>query len=135
MPSESRLAASPFPAQHLRHKQARPGRVIVLQDPVKVFLPSPRKSVTTIVLALAFASGCGRGKGRVLEVMYVSAPQAFLRDRVAAIYNKTANVKNGDRLDVLDREKRFVKVRTTSGAEGWIEQRYVITQKVFDQFQ
>jgi len=78
---------------------------------------------------------CGRGRGRTLEVMYVSAPQAFLRDRVAAVYNKTATVKNGDRLDVLDREKRFVKVRTSTGIEGWIEQRYLITQQVFDHFQ
>jgi len=67
--------------------------------------------------------------------MYVSAPQAFLRDRVAAVYNKTANVKNGDRVDVLDREKRFVKVRTSTGIEGWIEQRYLITQQVFEHFQ
>jgi SH3-like domain-containing protein len=88
-----------------------------------------------LLLALAALLGCGRGKGRVLEVMYVSAPQAFLRDRVAAVYNKTATVKNGDRVDVLDREKRFVKVRTSTGAEGWIEQRYVISQQVFDSFQ
>lgn len=67
--------------------------------------------------------------------MYVSAPQAFLRDRVAAVYSKTATVKNGDRVDVLDREKRFVKVRTSSGTEGWIEQRYLISQQVFDRFQ
>jgi len=78
---------------------------------------------------------CGRGRGRTLEVMYVSAPQAFLRDRVAAVYNKTATVKNGDRLDVLDREKRFIRVRTSNGTEGWIEQRYLITQQVFDHFQ
>jgi Bacterial SH3 domain len=84
---------------------------------------------------LSLIPGCGRGKGRVLEVMYVSAPQAFLRDRVAAMYNKTATVKNGDRLDVIDREKRFVKVRTSTGVEGWIEQRYVISQQVYDHFQ
>ena len=78
---------------------------------------------------------CGRGRGRALEVMYVSAPQAFLRDRVAAVYNKTATVKNGDRVDVVDREKRFVKVRTSNGTEGWIEQRYLISQQVFDHFQ
>jgi SH3-like domain-containing protein len=88
-----------------------------------------------ILFFLALLPGCGRGKGRVLEVMYVSAPQAFLRDRVAAVYNKVATVKNGDRLGVLDREKRFVKVRTKEGAEGWIEQRYVISQQVFDNFQ
>jgi SH3-like domain-containing protein len=66
--------------------------------------------------------------------MYVTAPQAFLRDRVAAVYSKTATLKNGDAVDVLDREKRFVKVRTASGAEGWMEQRYLISQDVFDRF-
>lgn len=88
-----------------------------------------------MLLALALLPACGRGKNRALEVMYVSAPQAFLRDRVAAVYSKTATVKNGDRVDVLDREKRFLKVRTSTGAEGWIEQRYVISQQVFDSFQ
>jgi len=67
--------------------------------------------------------------------MYVSAPQAFLRDRVAAVYNKTGTVKNGDRVDVIDREKRFVKVRTSTGVEGWIEQRFVIPQQTYDSFQ
>jgi hypothetical protein len=44
-------------------------------------------------------------------------------------------LKNGDAVDVLDREKRFVKVRTSTGAEGWMEQRYLISQQVFDKFQ
>jgi SH3-like domain-containing protein len=90
--------------------------------------------VLALLLALAVISACGRGRGRVLEVMYVSAPQASLRDRVATVYNKTGTVKNGDRLDVIDREKRFVKVRTAEGTEGWIEQRYVTPQKTYDTF-
>ena len=67
--------------------------------------------------------------------MYVSAQQAFLRDRVAQVYNKVGNVKNGDKVEVLDREKRFVQVRTAEGAQGWIEQRFLISQQVFDKFQ
>jgi SH3-like domain-containing protein len=94
-----------------------------------------RKTGWALLFALAMLPACGRGRGRALEVMYVSAPQAFLRDRVAAVYNKTATVKNGDRVDVVDREKRFVKVRTSNGTEGWIEQRYLISQQVFDHFQ
>ncbi len=85
--------------------------------------------------AVLLFSGCGRGRSRVLETDYVSAPQAFLRDRVAAVYNKTGTVKNGDRVDVLDRDRRFARIRTTSGTEGWIEQRYLVTQEVFDGFQ
>ena len=78
---------------------------------------------------------CGRGRHRVLEVAYVSAPQAALRDQVAAIFNRVGNVKNGERLEVLEREKRFARVRTSSGIEGWIEQRFLVDQKTFDSLQ
>jgi Bacterial SH3 domain len=111
-------------------------RYSVGNNPVKVFWQvRPLRSVCVLLLALVFLPACGRGRGRVLETMYVSAPQASLRDRVAAVYNKTGTVKNGDRVSVIDREKRFVKVRTADGNEGWLEQRYVISQQVFDNFQ
>jgi SH3-like domain-containing protein len=78
---------------------------------------------------------CGRGRHRVLEVAYVSAPQAALRDQIAAIFNRVGNVKNGERVEVLEREKRFARVRTATGLEGWIEQRFLVDQKTFDAVQ
>jgi len=102
---------------------------------VKSFRPRSRKILFVVLLALAITPACGRGRGRSREVMYVTAPQAFLRDRVAAVYSKTATLKNGDAVEVLDRDKRFAKVRTSSGAEGWIEQRYLISQQTFNKFQ
>src|SRR6266849_6466035 len=86
-------------------------------------------------MTAALFSGCGRRHNRVLETDYVSAPQVTLRDQLSQVYNKTGTAKNGDRVDVLDREKRFARVRTESGAEGWVEQRYLVTQQVFDAFQ
>jgi len=83
-------------------------------------------------LTLLELSGCTRRGQRVLEVVYVSAPQAILRDQVAAIYNRVGNVKNGERLEVLEHEKRFARVRTSTGVEGWIEQRYLVDQKIYD---
>ena len=89
-----------------------------------------------VLLAFAIVLGaCGRGRHRVLEVAYVSAPQATLRDQVAAIYNRVGTVKNGERVEIIDREKRFARVRTGSGIEGWIEQRYLVDQKTFDGLQ
>jgi SH3-like domain-containing protein len=85
--------------------------------------------------ALLLLSACNRGRHRVLEVAYVSAPQAALRDQVAAIYNRVGTVKNGERVDVLEREKRFARVRTSSGVEGWIEQRYLVDQKTYSGLQ
>lgn len=71
----------------------------------------------------------------MLEIGYVSAPQVNLRDRVAAVFEKVGVVKNGERVSVIDRDRRFVKVRTASGVEGWMEQRFLVTQQVFDQLQ
>jgi SH3-like domain-containing protein len=94
------------------------------------------RSVLPLIMAgLFLLSGCGRSRHRVLEVAYVSAPQAALRDQLSTMYNRVGNVKNGERLEVIDREKRFAKVRTASGLEGWIEQRYLVDQKTYDGLQ
>ena len=86
------------------------------------------------IAAAASFSACGRHK-KAAEIGYVSIPQAILRDRVAPVYTKVGTVKNGDRVQVLERERRFERVRTDSGLEGWIEQRYVVPQQVYDGFQ
>ena len=81
------------------------------------------------------SAGCNR-RHRVLEVAYVSAPQAVLRDQVAAIYNRVgSHVKNGERVEIVDREKRFARVRTSTGLEGWIEQRFLVDEKTFEGLQ
>jgi len=69
------------------------------------------------------------------EVMYVSAPQANLRDHVATVYNKVGSVKNGDRVEVLERQKRFVRVRTDQKVEGWVELRALVPREIYNQFQ
>jgi SH3-like domain-containing protein len=87
-----------------------------------------------VVVAIGFA-GCRHGGGRVLEVAYVSGVQVNLRDRVAAVYEKAGLVKNGDRVEVLEHDRRFARVRTATGEMGWIEQRFLVSQQVFDQLQ
>ena len=64
--------------------------------------------------------------------MYVTAKQTFLRDRVAAVSNRTATVVNGERLQVLDHGRRFFRVQTEKGRQGWIDERTVATQQVYD---
>ena len=95
---------------------------------------SRKKLLLACGITLALGA-CGRGHHHVLEIDYVSAPQVTLRDQLAQVYNKVGTIKNGDRVEVLDREKRFAKVRTASGAEGWVEQRYLVNQQVYDAFQ
>jgi SH3-like domain-containing protein len=92
-------------------------------------------ALAVLLAATVILPACTRGRRRVLEVAYVSAPQAALRDQLAAAYNRVGTVKNGERVEVLDREKRFARVRTSGGIEGWIEQRYLVDQKTFDAVQ
>ncbi len=87
------------------------------------------------ICILLLLSACNRGRGRVLEIAYVSGVKATLRDHGAAVYEKAGVVKNGERVEVLDHDRRFVKVRTTDGTTGWMEQRYLVSQEVFDQIQ
>ncbi|MGC2186411.1 MAG: SH3 domain-containing protein [Terriglobales bacterium] len=88
-----------------------------------------------LLAGVALLDGCSRGKSGSKEMAYVSAPQAFLRDQVAAVYNKAGSVKNGEAVQILARDRRFARVRTSSGAEGWLEQRYLVSQETFDAFQ
>ena len=85
--------------------------------------------------ACVFSTACNRNRSRVLEIEYVAVPQAVLRDHVAAVFNKTGMVKNGERVEVIDRERRFVKVRASSGEEGWIEQRFLASEQVHQGFE
>jgi len=91
------------------------------------------------VAALCLMAGCS-GKGGVSdrgEYAYVAVTEAGLRDHVATFYNKTGVVHNGERLQVLERmqSKRFVRVRSPRGEEGWVQERYLADQQTFDEFQ
>lgn len=79
-------------------------------------------------------AGCRRGSEKPREFGYVAVSQVALRDRVATVYNKTGVVKNGEPVEILERSKRFVRVRSPRNEEGWVEQRYLVSQQVCDGF-
>jgi len=86
--------------------------------------------------ALLLTSGCSRFRGKpAAEHIYVTSKQTYLRDRVAAVSNRTATVRNGDTLEVLEHGRRFYHVKTSTGEIGWIDERAVATQDIYDAFQ
>jgi hypothetical protein len=100
-----------------------------------------RRSVLRFAVAAGISvfvlsgTGCSRFHSKPpAQYVYVTAKQTYLRDRVAAVSNRTATVENGDKLKVLDHGRRFYLVQTDKGEKGWIDDKIVATQEVFDQF-
>jgi SH3-like domain-containing protein len=81
-------------------------------------------------------SGCSYFRTKASnKYVYVTVKQTVLRDRVAAVSMRTGTANNGEKLEVLERSRHFLRVRTPRGEIGWIEERLTANQRTADQFE
>ncbi len=82
--------------------------------------------LTAFLVALPIA--CRRGPPRALAIgeAFVGPATLNLRKDIPLESPTVATVKHGDRLEILLRRRRFMKVRSPSGAEGWTDERQLL---------
>jgi SH3-like domain-containing protein len=78
--------------------------------------------VVFLLLSLGLAA-CRRGTshGPVIAVVYAGPAALALRQGIPSQSRVVATAKHGERLEMVQRHRRFMKVRTLRGAEGWTE--------------
>jgi len=79
----------------------------------------------SMVLILA---GCGSGPQRAPSIgqAFVGPVTLKIRADIPLESATVATVKHGDRLEILQHRRKFLRVRTPNGAEGWTDERQLL---------
>lgn len=68
-------------------------------------------------------------------IAYAGPATLNLRKDLASKSAPVGSVKHGEKLDVLETRRRFVKVRTPQGVEGWTDSNLLLTPQQMDDLQ
>lgn len=84
--------------------------------------------ITLLITILLFA-GCATRSSEegVLGEAYVGPASLNLRADIPSNSPVTATVAHGERLQILQRRRVFLKVRTAKGVEGWTSERFLLS--------
>jgi len=89
--------------------------------------------VTKIIPAICFLAvltGCNPGAERAPAIGYAYAgPEALkIRKEISTQSAVVGTVPHGQRLELLQQRRRFLKVRTADGAEGWTDETQLLSE-------
>jgi SH3-like domain-containing protein len=82
----------------------------------------------SVAAALLLLCGCSKGPPRAqpLGEAFVGPATLKIRSDIPLQSSAVTTVKHGDRLAILQTRRRFLRVRTPSGAEGWTDERQLL---------
>jgi hypothetical protein len=100
-----------------------------------MYRPSPRLPATiTLLLGFLLAlAGCRTQSSNVLGEAYVAPATLNLRHDLTQKTNTVAVLKHRDHLAITDIRRRFVKVRTDKGLEGWVDSAQLLSPEQMEQ--
>lgn len=80
-----------------------------------------------LVLLILLGSACQSVQAPAGPVAYVAPQTLTVRRELADKNSAAALLKHGDRVDVVEMRRRFVKVKTRSGVVGWVDAVQLLT--------
>jgi hypothetical protein len=83
----------------------------------------------TAVLCLLVACKQEAPKAKALGEAYVGPARLPMRAELNARAETVAELKHGEKLEILLQRRRFLKVRNMGGVEGWVDGRNLLTAK------
>lgn len=96
---------------------------------------SLRLAATTYLLAalLVVLTSCNQTPSDVLGQAYVAPATLNLRRDLAQKNSSVALLKHGERVSIIDVRRRFVKIRTDQGQEGWVDSLQLLSPEQMEQ--
>lgn len=97
--------------------------------PRRAALVFPAVMILGILLA-----GCGPSADQSLGEAYVAPVTLGLRRELSDKHNASTMLKHGDRVRIIDVKRRYVKVRTDGGEEGWVDSGQLLSPEQMSAF-
>lgn len=90
-----------------------------------------RGAAWTMLAAAAWLASCSSNPDRApaLAEAYIGPAKLQLREELVARAEVVAQLEHGERVEIIGRRRRFLKVRTSGGAEGWLDSRQLLSEK------
>jgi hypothetical protein len=86
-----------------------------------------RSRLPWLALAVCLLPGCSsQSKAPAIGHAYVGPATLKLRRELGPTSPEAVTVKHGERVEIIQRRRRFLKVRAPNGVEGWTEMRQLM---------
>lgn len=90
----------------------------------------------TSLAAMLLLAGCNQEQSdKAIGEGHVGTANAVVRDRLGAGSSPIASLKAGERVEILQRRRRWVRVRVPGKIDGWVDERAIIAPEEFEKFQ
>jgi hypothetical protein len=86
-----------------------------------------------VFLALLLLAACSRDSADAIARAYIAPEKLNLRGDLTQKNSTVAVLNHGEPVEIVDVRRRFVKVRTRKGQEGWVDSLQLLSQEQMDQ--